>query len=185
MSPQEALVYFEIDADYQQMELLDVMDERLFQIKNEVLQKIQVPALLLKRKKECDKILEALEALHMREDITPPPFPSTVLPQEPINFLENYESLLASAKLVVFNARNPQTLSVAIDFIIQLQQQYTASFSSIFNAYGPFDSDSIPVNSVFESGVVIRALKSNEVNEEIRQLIFNEGARIKKLLSLG
>lgn len=185
MTPQEALTYFEIDADYQQMELLDIMDERLFQIKNEVLQKIQVPSLLLKRKKECDKILEALEALHMKEDVAPPPFPEATLPTDAISFLENYESLLASAKLVVFNARNPQTLSVAIDFIIQLQQQYTASFGSIFNAFGPFESDSISVNSNFESGVVIRALKSNEVNDEIRQLILNEGSRIKKLLSLG
>jgi hypothetical protein len=185
MSPQEALQYFEIDPDYQQMELLDIMDERLFQIKNEVLQKIQVPALLLKRKKECDKILEALEALHMKEDITPPPFPEATLPTDPISFLENYESRLASAKLVVFNARNPQTLSEAVDFIIELQQQYNASFDSIFSAFGPFESDSISVNSNFESGVVIRALKSNEVNDEIRQLILNEGSRIKKLLSLG
>jgi hypothetical protein len=185
MNSQEALQYFEIDADYQQMELLDVMDERLFQIKNEVLQKIQVPSLLSKRKKECDKIIEALEALNMKEDVTLPEFPKPELPKEKIAFLENYESLLASTKLVIFNARNPQTLSLAIDFIINLQHNYNHNFEEVFAEYGKSDNSNISVTQHFESGVVIRALKNNEVNVEIRQLIADEGARISKLLSLG
>lgn len=185
MKAEEALQYFEIDSDYQQMELLDIMDEKLFQIKNEVLQKIQVPTLLAKRKKECDKILEALEALNMKEDVALPNFPKPELPKEKIAFLENYESLLASTKLVIFNAKNPQTLSLSIDFIINLQNRYNNIFGELFAEFGSSENSNVSVTNPFESGVVIRALKNNDVNDEIRQLIADEGARINKLLSLG
>ncbi len=185
MKAEEALQYFEIDSDYQQMELLDIMDEKLFQIKNEVLQKIQVPSLLNKRKKECDKIAEALEALNMKEDVTVPDFPKPELPKEKTAFLENYESLLASTKLVIFNAKNPQTLGSAIEFIINLQHHYNIKFSEVFAEFHNSENALISVANHFESGLVIRALKNNEVTDEIRQLIADEASRINKLLSLG
>lgn len=183
MTKDEALAYFETDADFQQIELLDAMDERLFHLKNEVLQKINVPSLLHKRKKECERMTEALTALNMKEEIATPEFGSSHLPSDTIGFLETYESRISSAKLIVFHAKSPQELAKAIDFLMTLQEEYISLFCHVFEVFGPFTAnEKISVQTPFESGVVLRGLKNNESG--IQELIRNEASRILKLQSL-
>lgn len=190
MTKQEALLYFEVSEDFQQMELLDLMDEKLFHLKNEVLQKINVPSLLEKRKKECERMLEALEALNMKEDTKAAVFHFSPLPSDAIAFLEHYESQISAAKLIAFHAKTPQELIASIEFLITIQEHYLSTFVQVFSAFGPFEENqSISVQTTFESGEVLRKLKSPEshseaVLSEITQLIQSEASRVLKLNGL-
>lgn len=190
MTKQEALHYFEVSEDFQQMELLDLMDEKLFHLKNEILQKINVPSLLEKRKKECERMLEALEALNMKEEIKAPVFHFSPLPSDAIAFLEHYESQISAAKLIAFHAKTPQELIASIEFLVTIQEHYLSTFVEVFSMYGPFEENpSVSVQSTFESGEVLRKLKSPESHSEsalleTKQLIQKEASRIIKLNGL-
>lgn len=186
MTKEEALMYFEVSEDFQQMELLDIMDEKLFHLKNEVLQKLSVPSLLEKRRRECLRMLDALEALQMKEDLAPPVFQLIALPNEVISFLELYESQLASAKLIVFHSKTPQELIAAIDFLIDIQEQFIQSFLEVFRDFGPFQEDnSISAQATFESGELLRLLKTvGAKDDRVNSIIQKEASRILKLNGL-
>ena len=55
MTRAEAIAFLEIENDFQTTDIFDSVDEKLFQLKNESLQKMAVPALLKKRVQDCEK----------------------------------------------------------------------------------------------------------------------------------
>ena len=183
MTKEEALHYFELDKDFQALDLLDLVDEKLFVLKNEVLQKLAVPSLLTKRLKESDKILTATTALQMNEEVEIPKFTEVVFPLSPIDFLEYYERELSTVKLIIFHAKYPQVLSAGIQQLISLQEGYLKNFEVVFGKYGATDTE-VSAQQMMDSGPVLRALKGNQ-DEEVTPIIQTEAARVRKLVSLG
>lgn len=184
MTKEQALHFFEIDSDFQSIELLDIIDEMLFNLKNEVLQKMHVPQLLIKRKQQCEKIIEAQTALQMIENPIIPTFKNLNTHFNPIDFLEEYEHLLSALKLSIFNAKYPQTLLAGIDACIELQQNYGRQFPVLFSEFKRVETE-IASQSVLETGILLRNLKSNSNIEETKNLIEKELARLYKLDNLG
>ncbi len=183
MTKEEALHYFELDKDFQALELLDLVDEKLFVLKNEVLQKLAVPSLLVKRLKESDKILTATTALQMNEEVEIPKFTEVAFPLTPIEFLEYYERELSTVKLIIFHAKYPQVLSAGIQQLISLQEGYVKNFNAVFGKYGVSESE-VSAQQAMDSGPVLRALKANQ-DAEVTDIIQTEAARVRKLVSLG
>lgn len=184
MTYDEALHFFEIESDFQSIELLDIIDERLFQIKNEVLQKFSVPQLLEKRIKECQRIIEGQAALSMLETPILPEFPDIQFPLNPIAFLEYQERMLSISKLQIHNAKQAQTLEKGILFIKELQETYHHLFIEVMKDYAPFNMDNVVASHLWDSGPIIRELKQNQLSELSIQAIKKEGARISKLSML-
>ncbi len=184
MTYEEALSFFDIQSDFQSIELFDVIDEKLFLIKNEVLQKYSVPSLLNKREKECQRIISAQKALSMLESPDLPSFPEIVFTKEPLPFLETYERMLSIAKLQIYNAKHAQTLASGIRFLADLQTSYHALFLEVMKAFESSEHLEIAASFIWDSGPVVRDLKAKKLSEESIALIRKEGARIKKLSEL-
>ncbi|MEZ4799214.1 MAG: hypothetical protein R2809_05415 [Flavobacteriales bacterium] len=184
MTKEEALAFFGIDTDFQPIEVLDLVDEHLFSIKNEVLQKVAVPALLKRRKEKCIQVLEAQTALQMNEDVAIPQFEALGASENEILFLEKYERILSSIKLSIFNAKYPQVLIAAIDALERLQLEYGLQFQRCFNQIIISD-ENVPAAESIDTGVLLRLLKTDRASDEANQLIGKELARLNKLNSLG
>lgn len=184
MTKEEALQFFGLERDFQPIELLDLVDEHLFTIKNEVLQKINIPTLIKKRKEKCLQVLEAQTALQMNEDVSLPQFESLGSFEDKIAFLEKYERILSSIKLSIFNAKYAQVLIAAIEALENLQVNYSTEFAKLFNQIKPSE-ENIAAADAIDTGVLLRALKSEKESELAHQLIGNELARLIKLNSLG
>lgn len=181
MTKDEAIHFFDLNTDFQSIELLDSVDEMLFNLKNEVLQKLYSPLLLEKRKQQCAKIIVAQEALQMREDVAVSKYTPLSQHADAISFLEEYEHLLSALKLSIFNAKYPQTLLEGIQAAIDLQRNYAHQFLSIFAAFQKSETEVLSQETL-DTGVLLRQLKTEATHSESSAMIEKELARIYKLL---
>lgn len=184
MTRAEAIDFLEIENDFQTTDIFDSVDEKLFQLKNESLQKMAVPALLKKRVQDCKKINQALSALGLEESATEQTFGTTFTSTEPISFLEEYERAISAAKLALFNAKSASQLAFTLENIIQLQGNFNREFISIMREFGPFELLDIPSREATDTGVLLRELKSGNT-ENIKLLVQREAGRLLKIASLG
>lgn len=184
MTRDEAIAFLEIDNDFQTTDIFDSVDEKLFQLKNETLQKMAVPSLLKKRVQDCQKINEALKALGLEETSTEQTFGISLTASTPIAFLEDYERAISAAKLALFNARSAPQLASVLQNIISLQQNFNAQFITVMDPFGPFEPLDIPSRETTDTGVILRVLKG-ENSEEAKALIQREAGRLLKIASLG
>jgi hypothetical protein len=185
MTKQEAISFLEIENDNQVTDIFDAVDEKLFLIKNESLQKLAVPSLLKKRISDCTKITEALIALHLEEKSSNSTFEKFHFEVDQITFLENYERCISAAKLSIFNARNSNNLKEALEAAFEIQTLFNAHFPKVFSSFGPFEIMDIPSREATDTGVLLRGLKSAEHMEELKTLIQREAGRLLKIASLG
>lgn len=185
MTKQEAISFLEIENDNQVTDIFDAVDEKLFQIKNESLQKLAVPSLLKKRIADCMKITEALIALGMEEKSTNSTFEKFNSDDDPITFLENYERCISAAKLSIFNSRNSNNLKESLQEAFAIQSSFNTRFPEVFELFGPFESLDIPSREATDTGVLLRALKTDSTSEELKNLIQREAGRLLKIASLG
>jgi hypothetical protein len=143
-----------------------------------------VPTLLKKRVHDCQKINDALKALGLEETNTEQTFGTSIISTEPITFLEEYERAISAAKLALFNARSAPQLATVLENIILLQENFNGHFIVVMEKFGPFESLDIPSRETTDTGVILKALKS-ENPEEARALIQREAGRLLKIASLG
>lgn len=185
MTRQEATVFLEIENDFQVTDIFDAVDEKLFQLKNESLQKLAVPSLLKKRIHDCEKITEALIALNLEEKSSQSTFEKFDFEKNPISFLEKYERCISATKLSIFNARNSNNLKEALDSAFEIQSIFNREFPLIFEAYGPFEPLDIPSREATDTGVLLHGLKSDAASDSLKQMIQREAGRLLKIASLG
>jgi hypothetical protein len=185
MTKQEAISFLEIENDNQVTDIFDAVDEKLFQIKNESLQKLAVPSLLKKRIADCIKITEALIALGMEEKSTNSTFEKFNFDVDQISFLENYERCISAAKLSIFNSRKSNNLKESLEEAFNIQSAFNSRFPIVFSSFGPFESMDIPSREATDTGVLLRGLKSDSESEELKNLIQREAGRLLKIASLG
>jgi hypothetical protein len=185
MTKQEAISFLELENDNQVTDIFDAVDEKLFQIKNESLQKLAVPSLLKRRITDCSRITEALIALGLEEKSSPSSFERFDFNVDQITFLENYERCISAAKLTIFNARNSNALKESLEQAFEIQSTFNAKFPSVFDTFGPFEILDIPSREATDTGVLLRGLKSDRESEELKNLIQKEAGRLLKIASLG
>jgi len=185
MTKQEAIQFLEIENDNQVTDIFDAVDEKLFQIKNESLQKLAVPLLLKKRVSDCNRITEALIALGLEEKSSNSTFEKFESQTDAISFLENYERCISATKLSIFNARNSNNLKEALESALEIQTIFNYHFPMVFEAFGPFEAMDIPSREATDTGVLLRGLKSTEHSDELKSLIQREAGRLLKIASLG
>jgi hypothetical protein len=185
MTKKEAIQFLELENDNQVTDIFDSVDEKLFLIKNESLQKLAVPNLLKKRISDCTRITEALIALNLEEKSSNSTFEKFTFEVDQITFLENYERCISAAKLSIFNARNSNNLKEALEAAFEIQTIFNAQFPEVFSSFGPFEVMDIPSREATDTGVLLRGLKSAENSDELKSLIQREAGRLLKIASLG
>ncbi len=181
MTREEALETLELKAGYEEDDFLDAVDLALFQVKKEILEIIGIPPLLKKKIKQVKNILAAYSTLSEAEYLKPKSLQERTMDTSgPLEFLRNYESQLAEAKLRLSLAKNPITCLVAVESIVGLQNQFFNLFPSVFC---DFTSTEAEVNSreILDTGQLIYLLQQNNDAESIRNLVARELKRIQIL----
>jgi hypothetical protein len=181
MTREEALETLELKEGYEEDDYLDAIDLALFQVKKEILEVIAIPPLLNKKVVQVKNILASFSALSRAEYLKPEAIAEATLnPSGNLDFLRDYESQLALAKLRLSSAKNPITCLVAVESIVSVQNQYFELFPIIFSKFAPAAMD---VNSreTLDTGQLIYLLQQNNSTENAGNLIARELKRIQTL----
>lgn len=175
-----ALMGIESVHDYDDTE--NQIEQKLFEWKQELLQKYMVPALLRNKSKLLEGMIQAEKALSQGVRPAPTEPPTTALPgTNRVDMLEAYESNLSALKLHLMQAPSFSALPRVIDLLIDLQEHYMRVFSKLFGDYSEALPEEVNSREIIDTGKLLLALKQGDLSEKTVWAIEREITRIKKI----
>ena len=175
-----ALMGIESAHDYD--DTANQIEQKLFEWKQELLQKYMVPALLRNKSKLLEEMIQAEKALShgVQPALTEPP--TTALPStNRVDMLEGYESNLSALKLHLMRAPSFSVLPRVLDLLIELQENYMKVFSKLFGDYAEALPEEVNSREIIDTGKLLLALKQGDISEKTIWDIEREISRIKKI----
>ena len=160
-------------------------EAKLFEWKQDILQKYMVPSLLRSRQKTIGQFIAAEQALSMTDANEYLPTEVSLLSDSgKIDFLESYESGLSRLKLQLMNANSFKQLEGVLSRIIDLQEKYMVGFIQWFNEYSEALPEEVNSREMIDTGKLLLALKQNQIDNKMGWAIEREISRIKKIRSI-
>ena len=157
-------------------------EAKLFEWKQDVLQKYMVPSLLRSKQKIVGQLIAAEQALSITDANEHFQVEEPLLADSgKIDFLESYESGLSSLKLQLMNANSFKRLEGVLSRIIDLQEKYMLRFTQLFNEYSEALPEEVNSREIIDTGKLLLALKQNQIDNKMGWAIEREISRIKKL----
>ena len=157
-------------------------EEKLFEWKQDVLQKYMVPSLLRSKQKIVGQLIAAEQALSITDANEHFQVEEPLLSDSgKIDFLESYESELSILKLQLMNANSFKQLEGVLSRIIDLQEKYMLRFTQLFNEYSEALPEEVNSREIIDTGKLLLALKQNQIDNKMGWAIEREISRIKKL----
>ncbi|MFM9984792.1 MAG: hypothetical protein ACKVOK_06130 [Flavobacteriales bacterium] len=186
MNLEEAKNIFGISPELGQEEIQELIEQKLFENKNDVLQKYAVPTLLLKKLKQLNLLGDAEELIFGKvavsdfpsHELTGPYFTQTL-------FLEAYEKNISDVKLRLMNVSDFRSLCDATVELSDLQEIYMEMFKEQFNEYSEALPEEVNTRDIIDSGTLLQGLKAGELHAHMIWNIERELARISKIQKLG
>jgi hypothetical protein len=186
MNLEEAKNIFGISPEKGLEEIKDFIEQKLFEQKNDVLQKYAVPTLLLKKLKLLNPMAEAEEVIlgktatldFTSHELTGPYFTQTL-------FLEAYEKNISDLKLRLMNVSSFHALCDATAELSDLQEIYMEMFKEQFNEYSEALPEEVNTRDIIDSGTLLHGLKAGELHAHMIWNIERELARISKIQKLS
>jgi len=157
-------------------------EEKLFEWKQDILQKYMVPSLLRSKQKIVGQLIAAEQALSITDANEHFQLEEPLLSDSgKIDFLESYESELSSLKLQLMNSTSFKQLEGVLSRIIDLQEKYMLRFTQLFNEYSEALPEEVNSREIIDTGKLLLALKQNQIDNKMGWAIEREISRIKKL----
>lgn len=157
-------------------------EEKLFEWKQDILQKYMVPSLLRSKQKMVGQLIAAEQALSMTDANEHFQIEVPLLSDSgKIDFLESYESGLSSLKLQLMNASSFKQLEGVLARIIDLQEKYMVRFTQLFNEFSEALPEEVNSREIIDTGKLLLSLKQNQIDNKMGWAIEREISRIKKL----
>ena len=186
MNLEDAKNIFGISPELGSDEIRDVIEQKLFEHKNDVLQKYAVPTLLLKKLKLLTPLADAEEVILGKQsnsdfashELTGPYFTQTL-------FLEAYEMSISDVKLRIMNVPNFRLLCDATVELSDLQEIYMEMFKEQFNEYSEALPEEVNTRDIIDTGTLLQGLKAGELHAHMIWNIERELARISKIQKLS
>ncbi|MFN0032788.1 MAG: hypothetical protein ACKVOR_11565 [Flavobacteriales bacterium] len=163
-------------------EIGDLIEQKLFEQKQDALQKYMVPTLLLKKTKQLEAWCDAETVLGFSAQIDDVAFATLTGRQSTQTiFLEAYEQALSEHKLRMMNAQSFAQLMHAINQMATLQELYMVRFRDQFNEYSEALPEEANSREALDTGTLLQGLKSGELSASMIYAIEKELARISKI----
>ncbi len=157
-------------------------EEKLFEWKQDILQKYMVPSLLRSKQKIVGQLIAAEQALSITDANEPFQINEPILSGSgKIDVLESYESELSSLKLQLMNSTSFKQLENVLSAIIDLQEKYMLRFTQLFHEFSEALPEEVNSREIIDTGKLLLALKQNQIDNKMGWAIEREISRIKKL----
>ena len=184
MNRQDALNIFKLNHDVEEDWLMEAMENDLFELKNDILQKYMVPVLLQKKLRELqDKVL-AEHLLRPATNGAPAPDIWHSPYDDRISFLEDYERKMSELKTALMQALSFRIVFPIVQRIILTQEYYMVLFRLLFNEFSEALPEEVNSREIIDTGKLLLALKNNQLDESTTWAIEREIGRIDRIRAL-
>ncbi len=175
-----------IESNHDFDEFVNKHEEKLFEWKQDVLQKYMVPSLLRSKLKILSQLIDAENALSL---ISEQDSVKILLPEfrdsEQIEFLEFYESGISSLKLQLTNVNSFKQLERAMENLIEWQEIYMHRFTELFHDYSEALPEEVNSREIIDTGKLLLALKQNQIDNKMGWAVEREISRIRKIRGIA
>ena len=182
ITKQKAMALMGIESSHDFDEFVNRHEEKLFEWKQDVLQKYMVPSLLRSKQKIISPLIAAEQALSLAEGElkghTALPILSTT---GKVDFLESFENGLSDLKLQLMNSTSFKQVEWILSALIEWQESYMQSFITLFSEYSEALPEEVNSREMIDTGKLLIALKQNQVDNKMSWAIEREISRIKKI----
>jgi hypothetical protein len=179
---QKAMALMGIESSHDFDEFVNRHEEKLFEWKQDVLQKYMVPSLLRGKAKTLSQLIAAEQALSITQgELTAPSDISKLANSGKIELLESYESGLSELKLRLMHCSSFKQLEAVLVALIEWQESYMHQFIDLFSEYSEALPEEVNSREIIDTGKLLLALKQNQVDNKMCWAIEREISRIKKL----
>jgi len=164
------------------------IDSILFELKKDILSKYVVPSLLRKKEAQLEDLIAAeatILKLPNEESTARVPERWETLPQDRIEFLEQYEQHISALKLELMQCTSLFAVKSVMYRIILSQEYYMALFKMLFNEYAEALPEEVKSREIIDTGKLLQALKTNQVDNKIVWAIEREITRIDRITRLS
>jgi len=180
----EARKLFGLDEKADMEETINAIEERLLQLKNEVLQKYMVPTLLRNKVQMITQYSLAEQELK-GEDVKDYDIQSwSGKPTDRITFIEEYESHISRLKLEMMNGASFSHLKKLVESLALTQDYYMVLFRMLFNEFSEALPEEVNTRQIIDTGKLLLALRNGNLDNKQTWEIELEIARIDKLQKL-
>ncbi len=181
ITKQKAMALMGIESSHDHEDFVNQHEQKLFQWKQEIMQKYVVPALLRNKQKAINELTHAEQILEIKEASDGSYSQSLIISSENrIGMLESYETALSNLKLAIMNSASFNDLSKAMKEIIELQENYMHHFLLLFMEYSEALPEEVNSREMIDTGKLLIALKNNQIDNKLSWAIEREISRIKK-----
>lgn len=166
--------------------LLYAIEEKLFTLKNEVLQKYMVPTLINKKISAIQDTILA-EYILLGGDI---PAGNDIRhwsssPPDRIAMISQYEEQISHLKLETMNSRTFHQLHKVMQAFVLAQEYYMVLFRMLFNEFSEALPEEVNTREMIDTGKLLLTLRTGQLDERSIWDIEREIARIEKIQKLG
>jgi hypothetical protein len=179
---QKAMALMGIESSHDFEEFVNRHEEKLFEWKQDVLQKYMVPSLLRSKAKTLSQLIAAEQTLSLTQgELNAPAEISKLDNSGKIELLESYESGLSELKLRIMNCSSFQKLEAVLSALIEWQECYMQLFIDVFSEYSEALPEEVNSREIIDTGKLLLALKQKQIDNKMSWAIEREISRIKKL----
>ncbi len=161
-------------------------EEKLFEWKQDVLQKYMVPSLLRSKQKIISQLIAAEQTLSLAQAEVEM---SAEMPRlshaSKADLLESYERGMSSLKLMLMNLTSFKQLEQILSALIEWQESYMLRFSELFHEYSEALPEEVNSREMIDTGKLLLALKQNQIDNKMSWAIEREISRIKKIRGIA
>lgn len=171
-----------IESSHDFDEIVNQHEEKLFEWKQDVLQKYMVPSLLRSKQKMLSQLISAEQSLSLNDPKEQPNMDiPTLVEVGKIELLESYERGLSHLKLQLMNVVSFKQLEQVLLALTDWQEEYMNLFTALFNEYSEALPEEVNSREIIDTGKLLLALKQNQIDNKMSWAIEREISRIKKL----
>lgn len=186
MEKSQALSIFGISESADQEAIFNAIEEKLFALKNEVLQKYMVPTLITKKVNAMqDSILAEFILLGGNVPAGNEIQHWSSSPPDRIAMISQYEEQISHLKLETMNSRTFHQLHKVMRALILTQEYYMVLFRMLFNEFSEALPEEVNTREMIDTGKLLLTLRAGQLDERSVWDIEKEIARIEKIQKLG
>jgi hypothetical protein len=185
ITKQRAMALMGIESSHDFDDIVNQHEQKLFEWKQEILQKFIVPSLLRKKQNQLTEWIEA-------EKLIVQPTESTdVFRLEKLNttnrvaMLEQYEADISLLKLKLTQAEFFSHLPAIVQGLLDVQENYMQAFVDLFSSYSEALPEEVNSREIIDTGKLLFALKQDSIDNKLSWAIEREISRIKKIQGLN
>jgi len=188
MTEQMAMELLGLNPSDDEETIREHVESILFDVKKDILSKYVVPSLLRKKEAQLDDLIAAeCKALKLPDNESADGVSERweTLPQDRIDFLEQYEQHISALKLQLMQCNSLLAAKGVMTHLILSQEYYMVLFKMFFNEYAEALPEEVNSRETIDTGKLLHALKTDQLDNKIVWAIEREITRIDRITRLS